>query len=136
MEQIIHGSCYCGKVKIEISGPIFGFKHCHCKTCQKLSGTAFASNAIVSAEHFRIVAGRDFVHDYATSARKVMHFCGNCCSPIYAHMPENSEEVYIRMGMLDEDPGLTPAYHWWVEQKAPWFDILDGRPQFDRVPPS
>jgi len=129
MQKIIKGSCHCGNVKIKISGPVYGFKHCHCTTCRKLHGTVYASNAIVSKKDFEMICGADGLHSYNTSPRKTIYFCKNCCSPIYSAMPENPQEIYIRLGLLDDDPGVRAEYHWWVDQKAPWYEILDDLPQ-------
>ncbi len=136
MRKIIKGSCHCGAIEVEIAGPIFGFKHCHCQSCRKLHGTAYASNAIVNTEDFKIVKGENNFHDYQTHASKIARFCKMCGSPIYAYIPASPTEVYIRMGMLDldEDPGVVAEYHWWVSEKAPWYEICDGLPQFMSSP--
>jgi hypothetical protein len=40
----------------------------------------------------------------------------------------------VRAGTLDSDPGVRPAGHIWVSEKAPWFEIADGLPQFQKGP--
>jgi hypothetical protein len=41
--------------------------------------------------------------------------------------------IEIPAGCLDDDPGLRPEMHIFVEGKAPWFTISDELPQMDRV---
>ena len=134
MKNIIKGSCHCGAIHIEISGSVYGLKHCHCISCRKLHGTLFASNSIVNAEDFKIVKGSDNFHDYSIRADKIARFCKTCCSPIYAYVPGWPKAVYIRTGILDDDPGVRAAYHWWVSEKAPWYDIHDNLSQFPEAP--
>ncbi|MEI6491768.1 MAG: GFA family protein [Verrucomicrobiota bacterium] len=136
MKNGIKGSCHCGEIEIEITGRISGLKHCHCQSCRKLHGTAYASNAIVDADDFKIIKGKDNFHDYRTHANKVARFCKTCCSPIYAYNPMHPKAVYIRMGVLefDEDPEIRAEYHWWVSEKAPWYEICDNLPQFASLP--
>jgi hypothetical protein len=38
--------------------------------------------------------------------------------------------IRIPAGTLDDDPGLRPQRHIFVDVKAPWFDIADGLPRF------
>jgi hypothetical protein len=42
--------------------------------------------------------------------------------------------VSIPAGLLDVDPSVRPMRHIFVEAKAPWFDILDDLPRFQRKP--
>jgi hypothetical protein len=37
----------------------------------------------------------------------------------------------IPAGLLDDDPGLKPDEHIFVELKAPWFEVTDDLPQYD-----
>jgi hypothetical protein len=39
----------------------------------------------------------------------------------------------VAAGTLDDDPGLRPERHIFVEARAPWFAIADGLPQLDRA---
>jgi hypothetical protein len=38
--------------------------------------------------------------------------------------------IRIPAGTLDDDPGLRPERHIFVDFKAAWFDITDGLPRF------
>ena len=45
------------------------------------------------------------------------------------------DEVCIPAGSIDGDPEIRPSVHIFVGSKAPWYEITDGLPQFDRFPP-
>jgi hypothetical protein len=57
--------------------------------------------------------------------------CSRCGSPVPDPSPSGSW-FEIPAGALDGDPQIKPDRHIFVERKAPWFDIADGLPQFDK----
>jgi hypothetical protein len=116
---MLTGSCLCGGVRYEISGPLGPVALCHCSMCRKANGSAFASNAAVRADEFRLVTGDELVRAYESSPGKMRHFCGRCGSPLFARDPSLPDHVRIRLGSLDGDPGVRPSFHWLVDSKAP-----------------
>src|SRR6185503_8193507 len=104
---------------------------CHCQMCRKASGSAFASNASVERGAFRLLAGGESIQRYESSPGKSRCFCRNCGSPIYAMSPEMPDHLRIRLGLLDDDPGTRPAFHYAVNFKAPWWEISDELPKVD-----
>jgi hypothetical protein len=130
----VKGSCLCGGVKYEVTGPPVGFGFDHCSRCRKSSGSAFAAWLICKRTEFRWLAGESLVRSYVAPVKDTppgypRSFCGVCGGPI----PDDSEEeVGIPAGTLDDDPGIRPQGHVFVEFKAPWFKITDSLPQFAR----
>lgn len=122
------GSCLCGEVRYEIRGDLIGINYCHCTQCRKASGSAFATNAAVRTEHFRVSSGNSLA-SYESSPGKKRYFCSKCGSPIYSRSESTGETVYVRIGTLDEDPLRRPDVHIHVASKAPWYDILDDVPK-------
>ncbi len=126
---MLRGSCLCGTVRYELRGEPLLMYYCHCGTCRKATGTAFATNMLVPAELFAVTAGQDALSAYESSPRKHRHFCSRCGSPIYSRAEATSHVVSVRCGTLDDDGGRRPAVHSWVADKAPWFEIGDDLPQ-------
>ena len=63
------------------------------------------------------------------------NFCEDCGSP----MPVVAEAfgmVMIPAGALDQDPGLRPQAHIYVDSKANWVEIEDDFTQFAEMPPA
>src|SRR5437762_3351156 len=71
---MLTGRCLCGGVRYEIDGEIGSVVCCHCSQCRRASGTAFATNASVRAEHFRLIAGQDLLTEYESSPGKFRAF--------------------------------------------------------------
>ncbi len=128
---MLTGSCLCKTVRYEISGPLDCFVHCHCHTCRKVHGTVYGSSAQVTSEAFRLLSGADSITAYESSPGKQRFFCRNCGSHVFARLRSRPDEVILRIGTLDADPGQRPQAHIWVSHKAAWYEILDGLPQYE-----
>ena len=133
---MIKGSCLCGGVRFEIARAVGPFELCHCRRCRKASGTAFVAGLGVRTEDFRLLAGGDLITTY--DAPILEHppayrtsFCSRCGSPVPNPAP-GAEWFEIPAGLLDDDPVLRPDKHIFVELKAPWFEMTDDLPQYDK----
>ncbi len=129
-EAILSGRCMCGDVRFEVHGKPGPVAYCHCKTCQRANGAAFAANAPVRAHYLKWLSGREAIREYESSPGKLRAFCARCGSPIYSRRGDDSETFRIRLGTLDGDPGRRAFAHFWVSEKAPWFEICDELPQY------
>jgi len=127
---MVSGSCHCGRVRFEIHGPIYGFKHCHCRTCRKIHGTVYGSSALTDAEGFRLTQGESDIERYESSPGKRRCFCKHCGSHVFAYYENDLSFVVLRLGTLNQAPDIAPEAHIWVGQKAPWYPILDEIPQY------
>ncbi len=123
------GSCLCGEIRYEIDGDIIGINYCHCVQCRKASGSAFATNAAVKTPDFHIAHGLDRLASIESSLGKKRYFCYGCGSPIYSQYDNAMDTVYVRIGTIDDDSGLSPDVHIHVASKAPWYEIRDDLPQ-------
>jgi hypothetical protein len=126
---MLKGSCLCGGVRYEIDAELESVSHCHCGQCRKASGAAFGTGATIPAASFRFVAGEELMNEWESSPGKRRCFCGRCGSPILKRNDAHPENVRLRLGTLDTDPGVKPSKHIWVGSKAPWVEITDGLPQ-------
>lgn len=133
----MRGSCHCGRVHYEISGPPVRFAYCHCDDCRKICGSLYSAAMVIKAEHFRVTAGEDQLTAYESTPGKFRLFCRHCSSPVYARMNFRPGIVITRAGTLDDPPpDLHPQMHIWVKAKAPWYEILDQLPQHQEGAPA
>lgn len=131
----LEGSCLCGTVRYEVRGAPRSMYYCHCGMCRKATGSSFATNMLVRAEDFVIVAGRDAIKPYRSSPHEIRHFCSQCGSPVYNEAEHRHGVLSIRCGLLEGDPGIRPAHHIYVASKSPWLRICDGLPEYPEGPP-
>jgi hypothetical protein len=132
----ITGGCMCGGVRFEVSEPLLGALYCHCKRCQRRTGSAFSVSALTAPGSLRIIQGRELVRSWAPGDGWIKSFCGECGSQVYTTHPDNPELISVRMGALDDDPGVRPSAHQFTDYAAPWEPIPDdGLPRFpERLP--
>src|SRR5215207_7754949 len=102
------GRCMCGAVEVSTAAPFVGALFCHCKRCQRRSGTTRSMTALCPAGAFSVTAGEDKVRvcDPGDGWRKA--FCVDCGSHTHTISPDDPTLVAIRLGCLDEDPGIRP----------------------------
>ena len=126
---MLTGSCLCGGVKYEIDGTLGAVTNCHCSLCRKMSGSAFASGSTIPTSSFRFVAGQELLKEWESSPGYQRVFCGRCGSPILKRKTKDPDNLRLRVGTLDSDPGVKMSKHTHVSSKAPWVEIKDGLPQ-------
>jgi hypothetical protein len=130
MDKKISGSCLCGSVRFEVEPPFIRAGHCHCERCRKHSGAAVCTQVRVSKERFRLLQGESLIRVYGKGEGAVKAFCVNCGSSLFGGDWPEGTEVSIRMGALDDDPGIRPQYHTFVTDRAAWDEITDNLPQY------
>ena len=133
---MITGSCLCGGVRFAIQRAVGPFELCHCRRCRKASGGAFVAGLGVRAADFELLEGKELIATYEAPLLESpppyrVSFCRRCGSPV-PNPQRGATWFEIPAGLLDDDPGLRPDQHIFVELKAPWFAITDTLPQYDK----
>ncbi len=133
---VIAGSCLCGAIAWEADGPPAMMMNCHCSRCQRARSAAHATNAFYKLEQFRWVRGEGSDESFKVPDAQffTQHFCPTCGSPTPRVM-EKFNRVMIPAGEFDTDPAAQPTANIFATSKAPWFEITDGLPQFEGMPP-
>jgi hypothetical protein len=131
------GSCLCGGVRFEVTQSFRSANHCHCSRCRKHSGAFGGTQARVPREGFRLLAGEELIRVYRPAEdAAVKAFCEVCGSSLFGARWPEGEEISIRLGALDGDPGIRPQCHSFVASRAPWDQLPnDGLDRFDEGAP-
>jgi hypothetical protein len=125
------GGCMCGGVRFRVDEPLLGALYCHCKRCQRRSGTAFAMTALTAQGSFAVTDGTDLLRDYHPDGGYVKSFCSTCGSHTHTTNPDDATIVAVRLGCFDEDPGMRPMVHQFTAYAMPYEPIPDdGLPRF------
>jgi hypothetical protein len=131
----VRGGCLCGGVRYEISAPFRRANFCHCSRCRKHSGGAALAQGRVPREGFRLVSGEELLRVYDPGGMKKV-FCGVCGSSLFGGTWPEGPEVSVRLGTLDDDPGIEPQYHSFAAEAPRWLSIPDdGLPRHAGPPP-
>ncbi len=129
MVKTYTGSCLCGAVSFEAMG-LSDIWYCHCKQCQKLTGRYIAAAGVLR-ENLQISGPVNWL---PISEKSNSGHCKSCGS--YMFWDEAARDtVSVLVGCLDDTDGLDVMGHIFVEEKADYFEIADGLPQFEGFPP-
>jgi hypothetical protein len=123
-------------VRFEILAPFRRANYCHCSRCRKHSGAAASAQGRVPRDGFRLTQGAELVQTYRPPQGMSKAFCRVCGSSLFGGTWPEGPEVSVRLGTLDDDPGIRPQYHSFVDSRAPWETLPDdGLERFGgRVP--
>jgi hypothetical protein len=132
---VVRGRCLCGDIAFELAGAPEVVQNCHCSRCRRARSAAHATNARFRREQLTWLRGEDRIASYPLPGAKRFgqDFCRRCGSPV-ARVVGSTGYVVVPCGSLDDPPGLPPRGHIFTGSKAPWFEIADGRPQWNELP--
>jgi hypothetical protein len=127
----------CGGVRFEVTQPLVSAGYCHCKRCQRRTGTAASAQARIAPGSLRILQGEELVRAYVPPGGFAKEFCSACGSSLWSRDPEDPEVISVRLGAFDGDPGIRPSVRQHLESAASWEPIPDdGLPRYPGQRPS
>lgn len=134
MKRRLTGGCLCGAVRYDCEAdPTVAV--CHCKDCQKHTGSAFSVVVFVPMAGMTVTGA--LTDTYSTgelSGKQVRRrFCGSCGSPIFSEPEVRPGVRVIRAGTLDDTSWVNPAFHIWTASKQPWVPIPPGVPTYPKA---
>ena len=125
------GGCLCGAVRWRLSGPALGAGCCHCKRCQRRTGTAFSLTVLTAPGSFSLIQGESELKSYSAGDGWTKHFCGECGSQVMTTNPDDPEALALRMGGFDGDPGVQIFFHQYTNYAPAWAPVADdGLPRY------
>jgi len=131
MAKTFVGRCSCGAARYRLTSPPMFVHACHCTECQRLSGSAFAVNAMIEADRVETLAGEpEPAPVTGTSGRLQAIFrCPRCKVALWSHYPGAGAKVcFVRVGTLEEPARLPPDIHIFTATKLPWLTLPETIP--------
>ena len=133
MTSILEGGCACGKLRYRLaSGPMF-VHCCHCRDCQRQTGSAFVLNALIETDRVELVSGETQAIEVQTDSGRphAIWRCAACKVAVWSHYGGIQKLSFVRVGTLDEPSRLTPDVHIYTRSKLPWVALPAGVPAFE-----
>lgn len=132
----IKGHCACGKVSYESSAAEPAFTGvCHCKDCQRHSGSAFNVVVAVPTATLSVQGELKTYESKGDSGKSVFRrFCPNCGSTITSEPEAIPDLSIIRVGTLDDSSWVKPAMEIYCEAKQPWVSLGGEMQSFPKMP--
>jgi len=128
------GGCQCGKIRYEITEAPQLVYTCHCRDCQRITGSAFSLGVALRQAAFCITAGEPrAIQRMPDSGRLNTRFvCPDCACWVYS-LPRGGV-VRVRAGTLDDTSWLQPTRHIWTRSKQPWTTFAESDETFEGQP--
>ncbi len=123
------GGCLCGKVRYAIDrGGIAGQAHCHCRDCQRATGSAFATFCFVPDASFRADQGeaKGFTVQGTSGGSVTRFFCPDCGAQLYSEVAVMPGVRFVKSGSLDDASWMEPQAVFWCDTAQPWVAMPDG----------
>jgi len=125
------GGCTCREVRYRMtSGPMF-VNCCHCRWCQRETGSAFAINAMIESDRVVLTSGAPERIDTPSNSGKGQQIfrCPKCHVALWSHYAGAGEKLkFVRVGTLDEPDRMPPNIHIFTSTKQPWVVLPPGMP--------
>jgi hypothetical protein len=118
----ITGSCHCRAIayNAEVDPDRVGI--CHCTDCQELTGSAYRVSVATTRADLVMLRGTPVTYVKAadSGARRAQAFCGNCGSPLLAYDIADPDEIFLRVGCIDQRQDLRPTKQIWCRSALSW----------------
>ncbi len=125
----MEGGCTCRHIRYRLNGLPLIVHACHCRWCQRETGTAFAHNAMYEAERVEHLAAEPEIVVTPSASGKGQRIarCPKCHVAVWSNYSGAGEAVrFVRVGTLDEPDRLPPDIHIFTSSKQPWFTLPAG----------
>ncbi len=89
------GSCFCGAVKLEVTGTPAAMGYCHCQSCRSWSAAPVNAFTLWKPSAVRITAGAEHVAMFQKSKLSQRQYCRKCGGHLMTnHPPLGLVDVY------------------------------------------
>jgi len=133
MTRTLDGGCACGAVRYRLASEPMFVHCCHCRDCQRQTGSAFVLNALIETNRIALLAGAPEVVPVPTDSGRPhdVHRCPTCKTAVWSDYGRRGVLRFVRVGTLDDPAALQPDVHIYTRSKLPWVRLPDGVPAFE-----
>jgi hypothetical protein len=133
MVEKLEGGCACGTVRYQLgSAPMF-VNCCHCRDCQRQTGSAFVINAVIETDRIAVLSGQPEPVTVPTESGRPhdIYRCAICHTAVWSDYGRRPLLRFVRVGTLDDPAALPPNAHIFTRSKLSWIDLPKSVPAFE-----
>ena len=131
----VTGHCLCGNVRYVVTGEPVGTGQCHCKDCQRASGTGHMSIARFKAEDVVLTGTTASFASVADSGNiNTRHFCPTCGSRLYGQNSAAPGILNLAPGCMDDNDWFRAERVVYTKDRPSWDVTPTDVPNFERMP--
>ena len=136
-DSTIEGHCLCNAIRIRVDrSRVISAHHCHCRDCQRSTGSGFTTFCMVPDAGVTLVQGElgscTVTGDSGNTVTR--SFCRDCGSPIYSTASLAPGLTLVKAGCLEDSSWIEPASIFWTDSAQPWCPPVEGVPGHERNP--
>lgn len=127
------GGCDCGTIRYRLEAPPLVVHCCHCRWCQRETGSAFALNAMIESDRVTLLAGEPEMVATPSASGLGQHVarCPRCRVALWSHYGGAGPVLrFVRVGTLDAPDALRPDVHIFTSSKQDWVRLDDDTPAY------
>ena len=118
---MLTGRCSCGAVQYTSTGPMLFSVNCHCRDCQRASGSGGVPVLGVPKASFTCSGPLKQSRTRGGSGQPaVRNLCSECGCPLFGTPESEPELVTIYVGSLDDPAVFHPQEALFTGQRPPW----------------
>jgi hypothetical protein len=110
--MLAQGGCLCGALRYAVSAAPTRLTICHCRFCQRATGSAYMVEPVFQKNDFALTAGKASVYGHRSEGSgKIVdvHFCGTCGTKLFLSFERFPDVVGIYAGTFDDPNWLERA---------------------------
>ncbi|HWB50096.1 MAG TPA: GFA family protein [Stellaceae bacterium] len=126
----VEGGCACGAIRYRLTNTPMIVHACHCRDCQKQTGSAFVVNLWIERQFVEPSGDQPVPFSVPPGSSGKPHEvfrCGKCGTALWSkYHAAPGDTVLLRAGTLDDPAAVTPDVHIFARSKAPWLPLPEG----------
>ena len=131
VEMEIKGGCLCGAVRYTAEADPTSATVCHCRDCQKFTGSTVATLVRVPKEAMTIEGARKTFSSIGGSGNPILrHFCAECGSSIAEESAMRPDTIVLNVGTFDDPTVAKPGREIFRDDAVPWVEVHGEIPRF------
>ena len=135
MKAPFSGGCACGAIRYECAAEPIEMFQCHCRDCQKFTGSAFAALVRVPKEAMTIEGALKTFSSIGGSGNPILrHFCAECGSSIAEESAMRPDTIVLNVGTFDDPTVAKPGREIFRDDAVPWVEVHGEIPRFAKRP--
>lgn len=129
----LEGGCACRGVRYRLTAPAIYVHCCHCRWCQRETGSAFVLNAMIEAGRVELLKGEPLAVMTPSNSGKGQKItrCPDCMVALWSNYAGAGDALnFVRVGTLDDPDRVPPDIHIFTDSKQPWVILPKDKPSF------
>ena len=122
------GECFCGAVKLEVTGAPEAMGYCHCQSCRSWSGAPMSAYSLWAPEAVKVTAGAEHLATFQKTDLSERQYCVLCGGHLMA----------LQGGLVDIFPAVLPSLDFQPDAHVNYAETVlplkDGLPKLRDLP--